>query len=192
MSFIRKIFGRKAKKISLTKLAKIPLELMKSKTHPFDDWQDPEVDVPEDMRQLFNFYAWLYQLYMFYMIASETLGNGLAVKIIEDLSESEKQILGSNLFNIYENINNIHAAIQQLLENPVIEDIEGELNEMPLEYGLAKQFLFTRDFSPMKFKEKDIDLGEVAILGLCLSHAKQPAISYWENILGSVEIGENA
>jgi hypothetical protein len=190
MSFIRNVF--KSKKVDWSKFAQIPLKLMESKSPPFDDWQDPEVDVPEDMRKIFNFYAWLYQLYMFYMITSDSLGNDLAVKIVEQLSEAEENILGTTSFNIYENINNIHVAIHQLLENPVVEDMDGEPSEMPLEYGLAKRFLFSGEYSPLKFKEEDIDLGEVSILGLCLFHAKQPAIAYFENLVASIEIRENA
>jgi hypothetical protein len=126
------------------------------------------------------------------MMTSEGLGNDLAVKIIEKLSESEEKILGTTSFNIYENINNIHVAIPQLLENPVVEDMEGELNEMPLEYGLAKRYLFSGEFSPIKFKEEDIGLDEVVILGMCLFHAKQLAIAHFENLVGNIELTENA
>jgi hypothetical protein len=125
-------------------------------------------------------------------MTSEGLGNDLAVKIIEKLSESEEKILGTTSFNIYENINNIHVVIPQLLENPVVEDMEGELNEMPLEYGLAKRYLFSGEFSPIKFKEEDIGLDEVVILGMCLFHAKQLAIAHFENLVGNIELTENA
>ena len=192
MSFIKNIFKGKKEKVILSKFALIPLELMEAKTHPFDDWQDPEVEIPEDMRQIFNFYAWLYQLYMFYLITSESLGNDLAVKVIEKLSESEQSILGSNLFNIYQNTNKIHITLHQLLEQPVVEDMDGEPNEMPLEYGLAKRFLFSDEFSPVKFGEENIDLGEVASLSMCLFHAKQSAINYFENLVANIETIKDA
>lgn len=63
---------------------------------------------------------------------------------------------------------------------------------MPLEYGLAKRFLFSSDFSPMKFKEENVDLGEVATLGLCLFYSKQPAITYFENIVSTIDLSETA
>jgi len=191
MSFTDKLLGRNKGKASLAKMAQIPLVLMDSKSPPFDDWQDPEVNIPEDLKQMFNYYSWLYQLYMFFVVTSERFGNDLAVKIIEKVDESEQKILGTTSFNIYENINSIHLAIQQLIESPIIEDMDGELSEMPLEYGLAKRFLLSGDFSPIKFEEEDVGLNEVAILGLCLFHAKQSALTQFENVISNIEI-ENA
>jgi hypothetical protein len=57
---------------------------------------------------------------------------------------------------------------------------------------LAKRYLFSGEFSPIKFKEEDIGLDEVAILGMCLFHAKQLAIAHFENLVGNIELTENA
>ena len=192
MSFIRKIFSGKSKKMDLSSFAQLPLKLMDTKSPPFDDWKDPDVDVPEDLRQMFNLYTWLYQLFMFYMLTSDALGNEMAVRVVELQDKAEGDILGSTMFNIYENMNNIKTSIEQLIESPIVEDMEGEQTEMPLEYGLAKKFLFSGEFSPLKFKEENVDLGEVANLGLCLFHAKQPAIAYFEALLSKIELNKNA
>jgi hypothetical protein len=192
MNIITKLFKKKDK-IDLSKYARLPLDLLDSNSHPFDDWKDPELEIPEGWEKMFNFYACIYQLYMFYMITSEKLGNDLAVIVVEIMSNYDKEAHGDTSLNIYKNIINIHSAVRQLLDNPYTEIVDNKKEQMPLEYGLAKRFLCSDIVSPINLKEEEIKNSNlVPLLGMCLFHAKQPAIAYFENILDRIEINKNA
>lgn len=152
---------------------------------PFDDWKTNEVEVPEGMITICAYYAWLYQLYMFYIISLEIFGSEIADKVVEIQDAEVKNVLDTNLFNIKKSITDIHQAVIRLLENPEFDNME-ENSSLPLEYSMAKEFVYSGKYDPFKFTEEHFDSGQIAILGLCLLHCKESAVANFSKILNDI------
>ena len=184
--FLDGLYRRKTT-IGLSEYARIPLQLMAARSYPFSDWESPEVTLSEGMYKFFNFYCWMYQLYLFYFATSQAIGNDAAVRVIEVQNYHQIEILGTHIFNIEEGLNRLHEIGHELVESPVCIEVDGALEEMSFEFGMAKSILYTDALTPFVFSEEEIGPDEIAKLGLCLLYSKQTALPYFEELLEGFE-----
>ena len=178
MNLFKRIFSNKEGGIHVHDLAVIPLNLMKEKGSPFNDWVPPDIEVPDEMMQMCNYYTWLYQLFVYYAVANEVLGYDIAEKIIEIQDESANDILDSNLFKIKNSVKKINSAVCKFNESPEISEEDQE--EMPLEFSMAKEFFLSGDYDPFNYKDQGLVSEHFAVLGLCLVQGKDSALKVFK------------
>jgi len=195
MSFLGKlksVFGAKIEEspeVTLDTYANLPLFQMLQEDPPFSDWLNPESQIPEDLVDTFKIYVWMYQLYVFYILTAQRYGYEIADKVVnlqvERLNKASEE-LGQQLSIA---ISQIHNNVVRQAGEPHFVNINGEEIEMPVEYGIAIEFLFIGSDAPFSVNEEELKAGQMPetngadfALAECLEFGKNSAQSYFEPI----------
>ena len=194
MMFLKKLFGKKLKthEVNLESFAIIPLFNMGEGLAPFDDWKDPDVDITPNLEGLFKASVWIYQVYIFNLIALDRFGEEIENKIYElQLSFLEKIHSEEHAVIFGTGMNLIKRSLRRQYENPIEKEINGETIKLPMDWGLAMELLlFTKD-SPYQAREgefaPDFEDNDTN-LALCLEHGKRSAINYFNGGLNKIEV----
>ena len=126
--FLKKLFGKKLKthEVNLESFAIIPLFNMGEGLAPFDDWKDPDVDITPNLEGLFKASVWIYQVYIFNLIALDRFGEEIENKIYElQLSFLEKIHSEEHAVIFGTGMNLIKRSLRRQYENPIEKEING-------------------------------------------------------------------
>ena len=189
MSFwkdLRTFFGKKNEmpEIDLEIYANMPLFQMSENDIPFNDWRSPEANIPDGLEDLFRISVWMYQMYAFYILTGDRFGQEIADRVlrfqVERISKLSEE-MGQQL----------QAAIQQIhriVTHPFVAEVKGQKVEMPVEYGIAMEFLTLGENAPYpldveKFQADesnmpDTNSAELSLMA-CLVHGREKALSYF-------------
>jgi hypothetical protein len=194
MAFLKKLFGKKEKphEVNLEAFARLPVFNMGEGGAPFNDWKDPDVVIPPNLESLFKVSVWVYQVYIFNMIANDRYGEEIEKRIYAiQLSFLAKIYSEEHAANFDAGMNLIKRSLHRQHEKPVETELNGEKIKLPMDWGLAMEILlFTKD-SPYLVKEgesaPDFEDNDTN-LALCLEHGKRSAINYFKGGLNEITV----
>lgn len=200
MSILNKIqatLGRKqeAAGTTLERFAKIPLRQMRRREPPFDDWRSPETKIPSVLEDLFEGYARLYQLYVFYRLTARRFGFEIADHVLQYQVESISKT-SSEMGTLLERaIRRIHTETIHHINEPQAAARNGSETRAPVEHRIATEFLTVGDAAPFYARQEDDEPGRTrgmngtaSELAECLAHAKISARNHFQPIVETIRI----
>jgi hypothetical protein len=194
MMFLKNLFGKKEKshEVNLEMFAIIPLYNMGEGRAPFDDWKDPDVDIPPNLESLFKALVWVYQVYIFNLIALDRFGQDIEKKIYELQLSFLGKIHSEEHAVIFDaGMSLIKRSLHRQYENPVEAELNGEKIKLPVDWGLAMELLMFTENSPYLLREGETAPafeGNDTNLALCLEHGKRSALNYFKGGINEIKV----
>lgn len=192
--FLKNLFGKKEKshEVNLEMFAIIPLFNMGEGRAPFDDWKDPDVDISPNLESLFKALVWVYQVYIFNLIALDRFGQEIEKKIYELQLSFLGKIHSEEHAVIFDaGMSLIKRSLHRQYENPVEAELNGEKIKLPMDWGLAMELLMFTENSPYLLREgetaPDFE-GNDTNLALCLEHGKRSALNYFKGGINEIKV----
>jgi hypothetical protein len=188
---IKTIFGKKETppEVTLETFANLPLYQMLQEETPFNDWRSPDAEIPSGLEETFKIYVWMYQMYMFYILTAKRFGYEIAEKVLKLQAERLNKVPGELGKQLEVAIRQIHNNVTKQVNEPHIVEVKGEKIEMPIEYGIALEFLVVGKDAPFYIDPEKYSGGNVPemngadfALAECLEHGKHSAQSYFQPI----------
>lgn len=188
MAFLRKLLGKKEEphEVNLETFATLPIFNMSEERAPFDNWKAPDVDIPPNLESLFQMSVWVYQVYIFNLIALGRFGEEIENKIYKIQLSFLIKIYSEDLAVMFDaGMNLIKRSLHRQYEDPVEIELNGEKIKLPMDMGLAMELLLFSEDSPYLLKEgepaPDFEENDTN-LALCLEHGKQSAINHFKGM----------
>lgn len=176
----------------LESLAFYPLAAMLDEREPFSNWRPDGVEIPESFEQSFKMNVWIYQMWVFYLLFARRYNYEIANRALDFWAERlDKANIGVQLKHF---VLRIHDNVEMQIKKPIYMDVGGEKTKMPLELGVALEFLTEKD-GPFAMTDEEKAAGLVpafnnmdVVLTTCLEHGKTKAIEKFDPLITSLKL----
>lgn len=193
---IKSFFGKTRTKpdVNFETLASLPIYQMMKEVTPFDNWRPADTEIPDELAESFKVYTWLYQIYVFYALIGARYGKEIADRVLRLQAERLNKIPGGLGNDLDTAIKQIHTTVVRTEGKPQTLHVNGKDVCLPIEYGIALDFLILAQDSPF-YVDREIFSDSIPemngadfALCECLEHGKQSALEYFQPLLDEVRV----
>jgi hypothetical protein len=178
LSKVKNLLGKNEQTTTapLLSFSVIPAAKMVQREDPFNDWRPTEEAIPENLSADFQGCVWMYQMYVFFILAEARFGTEIAEVILGDqVGFLEQMTLGMGR-QLKEGVEKIRAVVSTAAETPLEIEANGQKVAVPIDYAVAYAFFPNQSWA------------DAQSLVRCLEHGKYSAREAFEPFIQATKI----